>query len=141
MNNTSRPEGPVCSFMKLLVGWERCMLVGMCASWSTAMPLSTTASSISTALHCAGSRRASFTTRGRRGCGCIVCSFSCTGDDFREGNAHWGSNARVAQVYLRRFYKHNVRGNKTKVKGKIRKFSVNILMLHTRIRRASSISN
>ena len=63
--------------------------------------------------------------------------FRGRGDDFREGKVYWGSNARFALVYLRRFYLHIVRGNKAKVKGKIRKLSVNILMLHTRMRRAS----
>jgi len=108
-----------------------CMLVSMCVAWSMATPSSTTASSISTTLHCAGSRHASFTTCSRHGCGCLVCSFSYTGDNFHEGNTYWGSNACISPVYLWHFYIHDVWGNKTKVKGKIRKVSVNILMLHT----------
>ncbi len=68
---------------------------------------------------------------------CMQCSFSGTGDELSRGGFIRGSNARVAPVYLRRFYVCTysiVRGNKAKVKGKIRKFSIKFLMLRTRAR-------
>ncbi len=48
------------------------------------------------------------------------------------------SNARVTPVYLRRFYVNIVRGNKAKVKGKIRNISVKFLMLAWIVRPRSS---